>query len=141
MVSLKGVKALAEAPQFFVPEVTPDNQESVYVEFASWCGRAVPSLERRTYSIIFVHDGEEWTATVGESLRGKRFHTTRSRGMKIERERPVSDLAVVLAIFPGIPYMVVTNHRIGGNVGSAWENPFLAGEPKSITYFSNPQAG
>lgn len=128
---------MAEAPPFFVPAATTDNQESVYAEFARWCGRPVPSPERRIYSITFVHDGEEWTATVGEALRGKRFRTTRSRGMKIEREQPVSDPAIVLAIFPGIPYIVVTNHRIGGrNVGSRWENPFFAGEPDSVTFFS-----
>ena len=137
---------MSEAPQFFVPtvipEVTPDNQESVYAELARWCGRAVPSPERRVYSITFVHDGERWTATVGESLRGKRTRTTRSRGTRVEREQSVSDPAVVLAIFAGIPYMVVTNHRIGGRrVGSAWENPFLAGEPESVTYFSSLPAG
>ena len=128
---------MPEAPQFFVPAATPDNQESVYASFAEWCSRAVPSLERRVYSITFVHNGDEWTATVGESLRGRRFRTVRSRGVKLEREQPVSDPAIVLAIFPGTPYIVVTNHRIGGrNVGSAWENPFFAGQPKSVTYFS-----
>ncbi len=43
---------------------------------------------------------------------------------------------MVLAIFPGTPFKVVTNHRIPGNVRSAWENPFMAGEPKSVAYFS-----
>jgi hypothetical protein len=134
---------MAEAPQFFVPApAKPDKQESAYAEFAKWCGRAVPGPESRIYSITFVHDGEEWTATVSESLRGKRIRSTRSRGVKVEREQPVSDPAVVLAIFEGLPYMVVTNHRLGGrNVGSAWENPFLAGQPKSVTYFSKPEAG
>jgi hypothetical protein len=133
---------MTEAPQFFVPAAKPDDQESVYAEFAKWCRRAVPGPERRIYSITFVHDGEEWTATVGESLRGKRLRSTRSRGVKVEHEQPVSDPAVVLAIFEGLPYMVVTNHRLGGrNVGSAWENPFLAGQPKSVTYFSKPDGG
>lgn len=127
---------MTEAPKFFVPAATPDNQESVYADFARWCGCAVPSPESRIYSITYVHDGEEWTATVGEHLRGIRHRTTRSRGKKIERTQHLSDPAIVLAIFPGVPYMVVTNHRIAGNVGSAWENPFLAGQPKSITYFS-----
>lgn len=126
-----------EASAFFVPAATPDNQESVYEEFARWCNRTVPDQGRRIYSITFVHDGEEWTATVGESLRGRRFCTTRSRGVKIEREQPISDPAIVLAIFAGTPYIVVTNHLLGGrNVGSAWENPFFAGQPKSVTYFS-----
>lgn len=133
---------MAEAPHFFVPAATIEDQESVYADFARWCGRVVPSPNRRIYSITFIHDGEEWTATVGEPLRGKRFRTSRSRGMGIESEQPISDPAIVLAIFPGSPYMVVTNHRLGGrNVGSRWENPFFAGEPESITYFSNAQTG
>jgi hypothetical protein len=128
---------VVETPNFFMPAATLDKVESVYADFARWCGRVVPSPERRIYSITFVHDGEEWTATVGESLKGKRFRTTRSRGMKIEREQSISDPAIVLAIFPGIPYVVVTNHRLGGrNVGSRWENPFFAGEPDSVTFFS-----
>jgi hypothetical protein len=137
---------MSEVPQFFVPTVIPavkpDNQESVYAELARWCGRVVPNPEKRIYSITFVHDSERWTATVGESLRGRRIRTKRSRGMRIEREEPVSDPAVVLAIFAGVPYMMVTNHRLGEQrVGSAWENPFLAGEPESVTYFSGPPAG
>jgi hypothetical protein len=133
---------MAEAPQFFVPWATLDNQESVYADFAKWCNRAIPNLENRIYSITYVHDGEEWTATVGEPLRGKRFRITHSRGVRMEREQPISDPAVVLAILTGVPYIVVTNHGIGGrSVGSAWENPFFAGHPKSVTYFSKPQAG
>ena len=130
---------MAEAPAFFVPAATPDNVESVYAGFAKWCSRTVPAMDRRIYSITYVHDGEEWTATVGEPLRGIRHRTSRSRGKKIERTVHLSDPAVVLAIFPGDPYMVVTNQRLAGNVGSAWENPFLAGRPESITYFSAKQ--
>lgn len=127
---------MSEAPAFFVPAATPDNQESVYADFAKWIGYPVPSPGKRIYSITYTHDGEEWIATVGERLRGTRLRTTRSRGKKIERTYPISDPAIVLAIFPGAPYMVVTNHRIAGNVGSAWENPFMAGQPTSIAYFS-----
>jgi hypothetical protein len=135
-----------EAPRFFVPTVIPavkaDNQESAYAELAKWCRRPVADPEKRVYSITFVHDGERWTATVGESLRGRRIRRTRSRGTRVEREESVSDPAVVLAIFAGVPYMVVTNHRLAEHrVGSAWENPFLAGEPESVTYFPSPPAG
>jgi hypothetical protein len=84
-----------------------------------------------------MHDGEEWTATVGERLRGSKLRKTRRRGIgSIERTVPLSDPAVVFAIFPGYPYMVVTNHGIGQSVGSAWANPFMAGEPRRITLFS-----
>src|SRR6267143_4823594 len=108
---------MADAPSFFVPAATPDNQESVYAGFAEWCQRPVSPLERRIYSITYVHDGDEWTATVGEALRGIRYRTSRSKGKKIERTNQIGDPAIVLAIFPGVPFKVVTNHRIGGNIG------------------------
>jgi len=127
---------MTDAPTFFVPAATPDNQESVYSGFAEWCHRPVPKPTERIYSITYIHDGEEWTATVGEALRGVRHRITRSHGKKLEQTIPLSDPAVVLAIFPGVPFMVVTNHHLVGNIGSAWENPFLAGQPKTVIYFS-----
>jgi hypothetical protein len=124
---------MGDSPSFFVPAADPDNEESVYAEFADWCGCSIPSRSKRVYSITFIHDGVEWTATVGEQLKGfERGRSPRNR---------VSDPAFVLAIFPGNPYMVVTNHGIAENVGSEWVNPFLAGEPKSITYFSSGEEG
>ena len=124
-----------QVPTFFVPAATLETQESVYAGFAEWCKCSVPKLEQRVYSITYIHDGEEWTATVGERLHGIRRRTSRSRGKTIERTIRLSDPALVLAIFPGEPFMVVTNHRIAGNVGSAWENPFFAGQPRSVSYF------
>lgn len=125
-----------EIPQFFVPAATPDNEESVYADFAKWCSRPVPERGNRIYSITYIHDGEEWTATVGEALRGKTLASPRSRSKTPFYPRSLSDPAIVLTIFPGVPYMVVTNHRIVGSVGSAWENPFFAGQPKRVTLFS-----
>lgn len=122
-------------PAFFVPAATPENQEQVFGEFAKWCGVSPPPLDKRIYSIVFGHDGEIWTATVGETLRGERTRTSSVRGKKVERITHVSDPALVLAIFPGSPYQVVTNHNVPENVGSRWVNPFLAGPPKSITHF------
>jgi len=127
---------MTETTPFFFFFSTNDDQESVYAEFAKWCNRPVPSLEKRIYSITYYHDGDEWTATVGESLQGLRHRTTRSKGKKIERTQQIGDPAIVLAIFSGEPFMVVTNHNIGGNVRSAWANPFMAGKPISIIYFS-----
>jgi hypothetical protein len=130
---------MSDAPAFFLPAATPENQEEMFAELAKWCDRAVPPLAGRIYSITYVHDVAEWTATVGNTLRGVRRRVTRSRGKKIERTELESDPATVLAIFPGEPFMVVTNHGIGGNVGSAWVNPFMAGRPRSVTYFSVPR--
>ena len=51
----------------------------------------------------------------------------------------VSIPAMVLAIFPGDPYLVVTDHLLGNtSVGSHLENPFPAGRPRSVVRFSVP---
>ena len=134
--SKEGGKIMNQVPTFFVPAATPETQESVYVGFAEWCKCSLPKLEHRVYSITYIHDGEEWTATVGGHLHGIRRRTSRSRGKTIEGIIRLSDPALVLAIFPGEPFMVVTNHRIAGNVGSAWENPFFAGQPTSVACFT-----
>ena len=127
---------MEKPPAFFVPAATPENQESVYAELAKMGRSSVPPDSSRIYSITYTHDGEEWTATVGEKLKGVRYKTSRAKGKKIERVLQLSDPAVVLAIFPGNPYIVITNHRIGVNVGSRWENPFMAGVPDEVTCFS-----
>ncbi len=125
-----------EAPPFFVPSAKPDRQEEAYAGFAKWCGRAVPQRTDRVYSITFAHDGEEWTATVGQALHGVRRRYSRKGGSRTERVIGLRDPATVLAIFPGYPYLVVTNHGLAPNVGSAWVNPFMAGQPSSVTHFS-----
>lgn len=133
---------MADPPVFFVPDTAVETAESVYADFAKWCGSKVPAPRNRVYSITWLHGDEEWTATVGEPLRGIRCITT--RGKKIERRDQLRDPAIVLAIFPDVPFKVVTNHFIDGktSVRSAWVNPFLAGSIKSITYFTvspNPE--
>ncbi len=129
---------MSTTSRFFVPEATPDTQESVYASFAAWCRCPVPSRDRRIYSITYISKGTTWTATVGETLRGMRYVTTRSRGQKSEQVQYVADPATVLAIFEGVPFMVVTNQGMPRDVGSAWANPFLAGQPKFIAYFAEP---
>lgn len=123
-------------PQFFVPGSNPDNCEETYASYAKWCGKSVPPSTQRLYSITYVHNGDEWVATVGETLSGKGYPKQKRRGNAHQRTMFLSDPAMVLAIFPGDPYFVVTNHRIAGNLRSAWENPFMAGRPTSVTYFS-----
>jgi hypothetical protein len=131
---------MPDAPAFFVPNATPENQEGLYASFAQRCGCAVPVPGKRIFSIRYVHDGVEWTATVGQELHGVKQVTSRSRGKKMVRTVQTSDPATVLAIFDGVPcFLVVTNHRIPINVGSRWENPFLAGRPLEVTYFSAKQ--
>jgi hypothetical protein len=129
---------MPETLPFFVPGATPESQEAVFAELARFAGQLVPQLSERVYSITYDHGGSEWRATVGETLRGVRRKRIHSKGTKVEREMPVYDAALVLAIFPGTPYLVVTDSRPVGRVRSARQNPFLAGVPKSVTRFSLP---
>lgn len=133
----KSKSDIPDTPQFFVPDVKDANKELVYTSLAMWCGVPVPNIGKRIYSIVFSHNDETWTATVGETLRGIRNISTKSQGIKVELSQVVTDSALVLAIFSGVPFIVVTNHNILGDVGSHWSNPFFAAEPISITYFPN----
>ncbi len=65
--------------EFFVPAATPENTEEVYASLAKMCHRSVPDAAKRIYSIRYTHDGAEWTATVGEELRGTPGSRTASR--------------------------------------------------------------
>jgi hypothetical protein len=122
-------------PKFFLPGISSEAQEERYKQFAESCKLHVPKIEDRIYSIIYYHDGVEWTATVGEQLRGVKSKVTRRKGKQIENKEYYYDQATVLAIYPGNPYIVFTNSRIDLNIISAWENPFMAGTPKSVKRF------
>ena len=128
---------MSDAPAFFIPGIDPSSQEEAYAEPARFAQRSVPDHGERIYSITFPHDGEEWTGTVGEQLRGRTIADPRARAQSRRFSRPVSDEATVWGIFPGNPYVVVTDSRSNPAVRSAWENPFLAGRPESVTYFTD----
>jgi len=119
-------------PSFFVPHIDPEKHEEIYAELAQIAQRAVPLAGSRIYSITFRHNGETWTATVGETLKGTRIHTKGRGRTRIEREVPVRDGSTVMAIFPGVPFMVWHD-----GASRHWTNPFMAGEPSSITYFTS----
>jgi len=130
---------MIEAPKFFVPEVAnADKYEEVFEALAGLYGFKPPPADRRIYSITFVHDGEEWTATVGERMHGIRLPNRRSRSKRPTTPQPLFDQAVVMAIFPGVdqfPHKVLTN----GAQPSKWANPFMA-QAKSLTYFAKAEA-
>jgi hypothetical protein len=128
---------MSTSPQFFVPHAEPGTHEEAYAELARFAGRRALPLGQRIYAITYVHDGEEWTAQVGERLRGHTIADPRARAKYRRIERPVSDAAMVLAIFPGTPYIVVTDGGVVGVTRSAWENPFLAGQPRSVALFGS----
>jgi hypothetical protein len=128
---------MTAAIRFFLPSVPTDKQEEAYSGLAKLAGRPVPVNHSRIYSITYRHDGDEWTATVGEKLHGHTIADSRARAKKRRTERPLGDSAVVAAIFPGVPFLVFTDSGYGAGSRSAWENPFMAGQSTSVTYFGH----
>lgn len=124
-----------ESPVFFIPDVARENQETIYAYFAKKYDLPIPNLSERIYSIVFIHNSEEWTATVGEKLQGIRRKSSQSKGRKIVQTQELVDQAIVLAIFPGKPFQVFTNSGVVENIRSNWANPFMA-DPKSKRLFS-----
>lgn len=116
---------------FFVPQVASDKQEQAYEELARACGCSPAAVGNRICSITFRSNGETWTATVGETLRGTVTKTSRVRGQRVERSIPLSNGSTVIAIFAGVPYRVWHDGASG-----VWSNPFLAGEPSSVMMFA-----
>jgi hypothetical protein len=123
-------------PAFFVPDVDPKDQEASFLLLAKRAHRAPPPLSERVFSITFEHNSEEWTATVGKTLRGVRRERPKRGSSAPPREHHLTDAAKVLAIFPDAPYVVVTNHPSHPGKRSAWENPFFAGAPGSKKLFA-----
>jgi hypothetical protein len=124
------------APAFFVPNVPEEKQEETFAGLAKFAGAAVPPLDGRVWRIEWVHDGERWTGEVGKQMHGEKIPGRRSKPRAwVEK---VSDPATVLAIFPDVPWFVVTDKAPIGTARSAWENPFMAGRPARFDYFSPP---
>jgi hypothetical protein len=73
---------------------------------AKGCECDVPPIGKRAFSISFEHGGIVWIATVGKNLRGRKSILVKHK--ETGRWRDIHDTALVLAIFPGEPYCVVT---------------------------------
>jgi hypothetical protein len=115
-------------PLFFLPFLPPGLAEAYYAHMAEKCDRIAPGPRGRVYSISFVNERVVWVATVGKHLKGHRSgHRT--------KESLIEDPALVLALFPGSPYTIVTDalHTAGSN----FPNIFL-GTPVEVEYFSLP---
>ena len=62
-------------PAFFVPFTTPREGDTAYEDLARMAGvAAVPPEEERVFSIVFIQDGDVWSAKVGERLYGRRSY-------------------------------------------------------------------
>jgi hypothetical protein len=120
---------------FFLPRATDDEQaERLYDALAEFAGCRPAALDRRVHSIAFTSDGAQWVAEVGEELSGRRTTRLLRRGEVQERTELLSSSSRVLAIYPGTPFVVVTDAQPITGAPSEWANPFLA-EPDQVTYF------
>ena len=120
---------------FFLPRATDDEQaERLYDALAEFAGCEPAPVDRRVHSIAFTHDGARWVAEVGEELSGRRTTQRLRRGEVEERTELLSSSSRVLAIYPGTPFVVVTDAQPITGAPSEWANPFLA-QPDEVTYF------
>ena len=115
-------------PAFFIPHCPPETQEARYAHIAKSCHREVPLIGRRIYSISFEHNGIVWTATVGEHLRGRKSVKVGDKGTV---EWNIGDPALILAIFPRVPFCVVTYSN-----GKSHFGPIFYVTPRGVELFS-----
>jgi hypothetical protein len=116
-------------PAFFVPEVPPERTEAEwYALLAGVAQVPIPPPAQRVYSITYTHNGETWTSTVGERSRGTRTREVGRGRARRSHTTALNDPAIVLAIFPGNPHVIVTDKDLVRQVYSDWANPFLMGE-------------
>ena len=112
---------------FFLPRATDDEQaERLYEALAEFAGCEPAPPGQRVRSIRFTQDGAQWTAEVGEELRGERTTQQLRRGDLIERTETLTSPTRVLAVYPGTPFVVVTDASPITGASSEWANPFTA---------------
>ena len=120
---------------FFLPRASDAEQaERLYDALAEFAGCEPAPVDRRVHSIAFAHDGARWVAEVGEELSGRRTTQQLRRGELIERTEHLSSSSRVLAVYPGTPFVVVTDAQPITGTPSEWANPFHA-QPDEVTYF------
>ena len=120
---------------FFFPRASDDEQaERLYDALAEFAGAEPAPAGRRVHAITFPHQGARWVARVGDELRGRRTTQQLRRGEVIERTEQLSSSSRVLAIYPGAPYVVVTDAQPITGAPSEWANPFTA-QPEEVTWF------
>jgi hypothetical protein len=122
---------------FFFPRASDDEQaERLYGALADFAGTEPAPAGRRVHAIAFPHEGARWVARVGDELRGERTTQQLRRGELIERTEELSSSSRVLAIYPGTPFVVVTDAQPITGAPSEWANPFTA-QPDEVTWFDS----
>ena len=120
---------------FFLPRAGDDEQaERLYDALAEFAGCESAPAGQRVASITFDQDGARWVATVGEPLTGRRTSSQLRRGELLERVEELGSPSRVLAIYPGTPFVVVTDAQPITSEPSEWANPFTV-TPSGVTLF------
>ena len=120
---------------FFLPRASDDEQaERLYEALAEFAGCEPAPPGQRVRSITFTQDGARWVAEVGAELRGERTTQQLRRGELIERTETLTSTTRVLAVYPGTPFVVVTDAQPITGTPSEWANPFTA-QPEEVTPF------
>ena len=124
---------------FFLPRASDDDQaERLYEALAEFAGCEPAPPGRRVQAVAFRQDGAEWVAEVGRELHGQRTTTTLRRGELLEHTEDLTSTARVLAVYPGTPYLVVTDAQPITGTPSEWANPFPVAGPDRVTLFDAP---
>ena len=122
---------------FFLPRASDDEQaERLYEALAEFAGCEPAPPGRRVRSIAFTQDGVQWVAEVGAELSGQRTTQQLRRGELVERTETFSSPARVLAVYPGTPFVVVTDAQPITGTPSEWANPFSA-QPDRVALFDS----
>ncbi|MCZ2813133.1 hypothetical protein O2W15_17005 [Modestobacter sp. VKM Ac-2979] len=131
---------MAAMVAFFLPRASDDEQaERLYEALAEFAGCEPAPPGQRVHSIAFGQEGAQWVAEVGEQLSGRRTTQQLRRGELIERTEELSSPTRVLAVYPGTPFVVVTDAQPITGASSEWANPFTAA-PDQVTWFDAPGA-
>jgi hypothetical protein len=101
--------------------------------------RLIMAAVRRVRSIVFVHDGSEYTATVGEPIRQRRYSTDRGKASYGVTQPETTTDDWVAEIRPGEPTWLVFLDRMRST--GHWENPFMVGleHIRDTTYFKDQE--
>ncbi len=129
---------MAAMAAFFLPRASDDEQaERLYEALAEFAGCEPAPPGQRVQAIAFAQDGARWVAEVGEVLRGERTTQQLRRGELLERTETLTSATRVLAVYPGSPFVVVTDAQPITGAPSEWANPFST-RPDEVTLFDAP---
>jgi hypothetical protein len=126
------IVVMSSAPEFFMPATSHIDQEAAFTHMANGLDRPVPPIGERVYCVSFESDGTLWKATVGERLKGRKPRIVKGKNVGWE-DWWFDDPTLVLAIFPPVPYFVVT----WPDVHSHFRDDAFALTPIGIELFSH----